>query len=92
VRNPDGFARQWQILMIGSIIAAYAGRPERCTPRKEVRGCVARRREYWFARPRSPMTSLATEIRGGPRYWKASAAYSTGLPAVRHFRDPRDAG
>src|SRR4030088_666824 len=37
------------------------GRPERCTPRKEVRGCVARRREYWFARPRSPMTSLATE-------------------------------
>ncbi len=25
VRDPDGFARQWQILMIGSIIAAYAG-------------------------------------------------------------------
>jgi AcrR family transcriptional regulator len=25
VPDPDGFARQWQILMIGSIIAAYAG-------------------------------------------------------------------
>jgi AcrR family transcriptional regulator len=25
VRDPDGFARQWQIVMIGSIIAAYAG-------------------------------------------------------------------
>ena len=25
VRNPDRFARQWQILMMGSIIAAYAG-------------------------------------------------------------------
>jgi len=25
VRDPDGFARQWQILMMGSIIAAYAG-------------------------------------------------------------------
>src|SRR6266446_3943778 len=37
------------------------GRPERCTPRKEVRSCVARRREYRFARPRSPMTSLTTE-------------------------------
>src|SRR5256885_154173 len=37
------------------------GRPERCTPRKEVRSCVASRREYWFARPRSPMTSLASE-------------------------------
>src|SRR6267142_1526548 len=37
------------------------GRPERCTPRKEVRGCVARRREYWFARPRLLMTRLATE-------------------------------
>ena len=25
VRDPDGFARQWQIVMMGSIIAAYAG-------------------------------------------------------------------
>ena len=25
VRDVDGFARQWQILMIGSIVAAYAG-------------------------------------------------------------------
>jgi len=25
VSDPDGFARQWQILMIGSIVAAYAG-------------------------------------------------------------------
>jgi len=25
VRDPDGFARQWQIMMLGSIIAAYAG-------------------------------------------------------------------
>jgi AcrR family transcriptional regulator len=25
VRDPDGFARQWQILMAGSIVAAYAG-------------------------------------------------------------------
>jgi AcrR family transcriptional regulator len=25
VRDPDGFARQWQILMLGSIVAAYAG-------------------------------------------------------------------
>jgi AcrR family transcriptional regulator len=24
-RDPDGFARQWQIVMMGSIIAAYAG-------------------------------------------------------------------
>ena len=25
VRDPEGFARQWQIVMMGSIIAAYAG-------------------------------------------------------------------
>jgi hypothetical protein len=25
VRDVDGFARQWQILMLGSIVAAYAG-------------------------------------------------------------------
>jgi len=25
VRDVDGFARQWQMLMIGSIVAAYAG-------------------------------------------------------------------
>lgn len=25
IGDPDGFARQWQILMIGSIVAAYAG-------------------------------------------------------------------
>ena len=25
VRDPDGFARQWQIVMMGSIVAAYAG-------------------------------------------------------------------
>ncbi len=26
--DPDGFARQWQILMLGSIVAAYAGDPD----------------------------------------------------------------
>ena len=25
VRDPQGFARQWQIVMMGSIIVAYAG-------------------------------------------------------------------
>ena len=25
VEDPDGFARQWQMLMLGSIVAAYAG-------------------------------------------------------------------
>ena len=36
VRDADGFARQWQILMMGSIIAAYAGDLDAARRAKEV--------------------------------------------------------
>lgn len=36
VSDPDGFARQWQILMMGSIVAAYAGDREAAQRAKAV--------------------------------------------------------
>ena len=36
VRDADGFARQWQMLMMGSIVAAYAGDPDAARRAKEI--------------------------------------------------------
>jgi len=36
VRDADGFARQWQMLMMGSIVAAYAGDRDAARRAKEV--------------------------------------------------------
>src|SRR6266700_6856847 len=36
VRDADGFARQWQMLMMGSIVAAYAGDPDAATRAREI--------------------------------------------------------
>ena len=36
VRDADGLARQWQMLMMGSIVAAYAGDPDAATRAKKI--------------------------------------------------------
>jgi AcrR family transcriptional regulator len=53
VRNPDRFARQWQILMMGSIIAAYAGDLDAARRAKEM-GVLLLAREGVAIRKRIP--------------------------------------
>jgi hypothetical protein len=52
VRDADGFARQWQIAMMGSIVAAYAGDRDAARRAKEL-GMLLLAREGVALAPRS---------------------------------------